>query len=132
MSSVGDPHTLHKTETPGHIEETNHVRPEAKLNIEDPSNKSIYRLLSIVVSQLTPSHLPQDEIRKLLLLAWSSYLNPNPRVIDDNARKTWLDLENCPWAENLSLGDTLETGFNGCCERLKLLKFFSSDEVAAR
>ncbi|GMI11870.1 hypothetical protein TrLO_g13295 [Triparma laevis f. longispina] len=84
--------------------------------------------------QETPGHIDEtnhDEIRKLLLLAWSSYLNPNPRVIDDNARKNWLDLENCPFASNLALTDTLSTGFNGCCERMKLLKFFSSDEIAA-
>ena len=78
-----------------------------------------------------PPSLIQDELRKLICVSWAAYLDENPRVITDHETKWYLDCENCPFSGNLALGESLSTGFMGCSERLKLVRFMSSDAIAA-
>jgi len=53
-------------------------------------------------------------------------------VIDAHAKRWYLDVPNCPFASNLSLTDTLESGFQGATESMRLVRFFSSAEVSSR
>jgi hypothetical protein len=89
------------------------------------------RKVDMVVTVPT-NHDDVDEklLQELMLLSWVAYLSPHPRVIDAHARSFYFDVQpKCPFAQNLSLADTLEGGFQGMMEPMKLIKFFSSDQV---
>jgi hypothetical protein len=85
-----------------------------------------------MVVTVPTNHNDVDEklLQELMLLSWASYLGPHPRVIDAHARSFYFDVQSkCPFAQNLSLSDTLESGFQGIMEPMRLVKFFSSDQV---
>ena len=67
-----------------------------------------------------------------MCISWSALLGQSSRVIRENEQKWFLETgrAHCPFDAGLALGNTLESGFNGCSDRLKLLRFFSSDQVA--